>query len=100
MSVLASLTAMAVRARCRRWTQRTCWDGRTDGRKIDHLDGSEATETVTFGLDSTTYEIDLNKKNAAALRKALEPHVKAAARDAQQADAARPPRSDRPQGAT
>ena len=45
---------------------------------IDDLDGSEATETVTFGLDGTTYEIDLNKKNAAALRKALEPYVKAA----------------------
>ena len=45
---------------------------------IDDLDGSEATETVTFGLDGTTYEIDLNKKNAAALRKAVEPYVKAA----------------------
>jgi hypothetical protein len=45
---------------------------------IDDLDGSEATETVRFGLDGTTYEIDLNKKNAAALRKALAPYVKAA----------------------
>jgi hypothetical protein len=45
---------------------------------IDDLDGSEAAETVTFGLDGTTYEIDLNKKNAAALRKAIEPYVKAA----------------------
>jgi hypothetical protein len=30
---------------------------------IDDLDGSEATETVTFGLDCATDEIDLNKKN-------------------------------------
>ena len=45
---------------------------------IDDLDGSDATETVTFGLEGATYEIDLNKKNAAALRKALEPYVKAA----------------------
>ncbi len=37
----------------------------------DDLDGSEATETVTFGLDGTSYEIDLNDKNAAALRDAL-----------------------------
>jgi nucleoid-associated protein Lsr2 len=41
----------------------------------DDLDGSEATETVTFGLDGTTYEIDLNDKNAAKLRDALAPYV-------------------------
>ena len=38
---------------------------------VDDLDGTEATETVTFGLDGTTYEIDLNDANAAALREAL-----------------------------
>ncbi|WP_243056250.1 Lsr2 family protein [Nocardioides sp. SR21] len=42
---------------------------------VDDLDGSEATETVTFGLDGTTYEIDLNDKNAAALRDALAGYV-------------------------
>jgi hypothetical protein len=41
----------------------------------DDLDGSEATETVTFGLDGTTYEIDLNDKNAAKLRDALAPYL-------------------------
>ena len=45
---------------------------------IDDLDGSDAAETVSFGLDGTTYEIDLNKRNAAALRKALKPYVKVA----------------------
>jgi len=45
---------------------------------IDDLDGSDATETVAFGLDGTSYEIDLSKKNAAALRKAFEPYIKAA----------------------
>jgi nucleoid-associated protein Lsr2 len=30
---------------------------------------------VRFGLDGTEYEIDLNKKNAAALRKNLAPFV-------------------------
>jgi hypothetical protein len=41
----------------------------------DDLDGGEATETVTFGLDGTTYEIDLNEKNAGKLRTALAPYV-------------------------
>ena len=41
----------------------------------DDLDGGEATETVTFGLDGTTYEIDLNDKNAAQLRDALATYV-------------------------
>lgn len=42
---------------------------------VDDLDGSEATETVTFGLDGTTYEIDLNDKNAAALRDVLSGYI-------------------------
>ena len=46
----------------------------------DDLDGSEATETITFGLDGLTYEIDLNERNATRLRKLLEPYVEAARR--------------------
>jgi len=42
---------------------------------VDDLDGSEATETVTFGLDGTTYEIDLNDANASSLREALSGYV-------------------------
>lgn len=42
---------------------------------VDDLDGSEATETVSFALDGTTYEIDLNDDNAAALREALSGYV-------------------------
>jgi len=41
----------------------------------DDLDGSEATETVTFGLDGATYEIDLNDDNATKLREALAVYV-------------------------
>jgi nucleoid-associated protein Lsr2 len=41
----------------------------------DDLDGGKADETVTFGLDGTTYEIDLSKKNAAKLRDALAGYV-------------------------
>ncbi len=41
----------------------------------DDLDGSDATQTVTFALDGTSYEIDLNDKNASALRDALATYV-------------------------
>ena len=47
---------------------------------IDDLDGGDAAETVTFGLDGATYEIDLSKKNAAAFRKSLARYVNAAQR--------------------
>ena len=42
---------------------------------VDDLDGSEASQTVSFGLDGTTYEIDLGDKNAAALREALAGYI-------------------------
>jgi hypothetical protein len=41
----------------------------------DDLDGSDADETVSFGLDGKMYEIDLNKKNATALRKAIGEYI-------------------------
>ena len=41
----------------------------------DDLDGSPAEETVTFGLDGVTYEIDLSADNAAKLRDELAPWV-------------------------
>jgi hypothetical protein len=42
---------------------------------LDDIDGSEAEETVAFGLDGVPYEIDLNTANAAALRKSLAKYV-------------------------
>ena len=42
---------------------------------VDDIDGSEATQTVTFGLDGATYEIDLNDDHAAGLRDALATYV-------------------------
>lgn len=42
---------------------------------VDDIDGSEATESVSFGLDGTSYEIDLNEKNAAKLRETLSGYV-------------------------
>jgi hypothetical protein len=38
---------------------------------IDDIDGSDASETVSFGLDGVDYEIDVNEKNALALRSAV-----------------------------
>ncbi|MCH0542143.1 Lsr2 family protein [Streptomyces sp. MUM 203J] len=43
----------------------------------DDIDGGEATETVRFGLDGKTYEIDLNDANAKRLRELLAPYVAA-----------------------
>ena len=43
----------------------------------DDIDGSTATETVSFSLDGHGYEIDLNTKNAATLRKSFEKYVAA-----------------------
>lgn len=40
-------------------------------RLVDDLDGSEASQTVQFGLDGTSYEIDLNDENAGRLRQSL-----------------------------
>jgi hypothetical protein len=42
---------------------------------VDDLDGSEATETVSFGLDGLAYEIDLSSGNAGQLRKELASYV-------------------------
>ncbi|WP_185923638.1 histone-like nucleoid-structuring protein Lsr2 [Streptomyces sp. WAC05374] len=47
---------------------------------FDDIDGGEAAETVTFGLDGKTYEIDLNPANAKKLRKALAPYMAAGRR--------------------
>jgi hypothetical protein len=38
---------------------------------VDDIDGSAAHETVTFGLDGVSYEIDLSEENAAELRDTL-----------------------------
>jgi hypothetical protein len=56
---------------------------------IDDIDGGKADQTVSFALDSKSYEIDLNKKNAEKLRKAIEPFI-AKARSASRAPAAPP----------
>jgi Lsr2 len=47
---------------------------------LDDLDGSEASETVPFGLNGRSYEIDLSQDNATKLRDALAPYAAAARR--------------------
>lgn len=42
---------------------------------VDDLDGIEADETVGFGLDGVSYEIDLAGSHARALRDELAPYV-------------------------
>ncbi len=41
----------------------------------DDIDGGDAAETVSFGLDGTSYEIDLNEDNASGLREVLSTYV-------------------------
>ncbi len=53
---------------------------RTQTILVDDLDGSEAAETVTFGLGGDNYEIDLTEENAAVLRELLAPYVEVARR--------------------
>jgi len=38
---------------------------------VDDLDEGSADETVRFGLDGVSYEMDLSTANAESLRKAL-----------------------------
>src|SRR4051812_14057040 len=47
---------------------------------IDDIDGSVATETVTFSVDGWNYTLDLSEKNAGALREVLAAYVAAGTR--------------------
>lgn len=44
-------------------------------RLVDDLDGGEATVTVEFAVDGSSYEIDLSEANADRLRKGLEEFI-------------------------
>ncbi|WP_129669745.1 histone-like nucleoid-structuring protein Lsr2 [Phytoactinopolyspora endophytica] len=65
---------------------------------LDDLDGGEAEETVSFGLDGANYEIDLSKKNAAKLRDAISPFVASARKAGGGSRRARGGRSSRSSG--
>jgi uncharacterized protein (DUF4415 family) len=41
----------------------------------DDLDGTPAAETVVFGIDGSSYEIDLSEANAQRFREVLAPYI-------------------------
>ena len=41
----------------------------------DDVDGTKADETIEFGIDGTTYNIDLSDSNAEKLRGALDGYI-------------------------
>ncbi|WP_020496180.1 histone-like nucleoid-structuring protein Lsr2 [Sciscionella marina] len=47
---------------------------------VDDLDGSDADQTVEFGLDGAIYEIDLSEENADRLRETLADFIESARR--------------------
>jgi hypothetical protein len=47
---------------------------------VDDIDGTAASETVTFTIDGSRYEIDLSEKNAAKLRNAMSGWIDASRR--------------------
>jgi hypothetical protein len=48
--------------------------------RIDDVDGSAASQTITFGIDRQRFEIDLSDANATALRDVLAPYIAAGRR--------------------
>ncbi len=60
---------------------------------VDDIDGGEATETVSFSLDGSSYDIDLSAENATKLREAFAPYVGQARRAGRPSTAGRPRRS-------
>ena len=53
---------------------------RTIHMLVDDIDGTEADETVRFGIDGIQYEIDLSKTNAEKMRGVLARYVEAGAK--------------------
>jgi hypothetical protein len=47
---------------------------------VDDLDGSEANETIRFGFEGVTYDIDLSSVNAQEFRDTMRPFVEHARR--------------------
>ncbi len=64
----------------------------------DDLEGGEADESLSFAFEGVGYEIDLNKKNADKLRKALSPYIDAARKTGRSDSHGGTPRSRRHRG--
>jgi Lsr2 len=63
---------------------------------IDDIDGSQAAETVSFGVDGRRYVIDLSAAHAMQLREALAVYVAAARRGSGSTSPRRQPAPSRP----
>jgi hypothetical protein len=63
---------------------------------LDDIDGSQADETLRFGLDGTSYEIDLSAKHAEKLRGSLAKFVLSSRRVGRSSVAAAPRRAGTP----
>lgn len=63
---------------------------------VDDLDGSEASDTIFFGLEGRHYEIDLSDENAAKLRDTLASFVGAARKSGGRSFTSSRPRASRP----
>ena len=61
---------------------------------VDETDGSQADETVHFGLDGAQFELNLSRAHAEELRQLLEPYIKAGRKTGSRGMAARPPTKD------
>ncbi|WLW38525.1 nucloid associated Lsr2-like protein [Streptomyces phage Vanseggelen] len=44
---------------------------------VDDIDGTGTARTVSFAVDGTSYEIELNKRNEGRMLKALAPYIEA-----------------------
>jgi hypothetical protein len=56
---------------------------------VDDFDGGTADETVSFGIDGVSYEIDLSKQNAAKLRDMFSDYVSKARKSTRKSGRAR-----------
>src|SRR6201986_858663 len=63
---------------------------KVQGLLVDDLDGGEGTETVSFGVDGSSYEIDLSAAKADKIRKELPLYIDKARK------VSAPPRRRRP----
>ncbi|MDA0567535.1 Lsr2 family protein [Streptomonospora sp. S1-112] len=59
---------------------------------VDDLDGGPAEESVEFGLDGRSYQIDLSSANAKKLRETLSPYLDSARKTSQGGRPGRPRR--------
>jgi hypothetical protein len=61
----------------------------------DDIDGSKDATEIAFSFDGVDYTIDLSKKNAAAMTKALKPYLDAATKVSGRSTRSRHPRGSK-----